>query len=89
MVEEININYELLPKSSLDICFNKLITHLRLQMLIKCDYKPVRETSENTLLYTKHENRALTISHLSLELSTNMTNLTVRNLKSFEEYICQ
>jgi hypothetical protein len=46
----------------------------------------VRETPENILLHTKLENRAFTTRHLSLELSTNMTNLTAQNLEPFDEY---
>jgi hypothetical protein len=57
-------------------------------MLINRDCKIVRETPENILLHTKLENRALTIRHLSLELSTNMANLTGQNLKLSDEYIC-
>jgi hypothetical protein len=85
LIEAIRINYNLLPKSPLDICFNKLITYLRLPMLINCDCKTVRETPEDILLHTKLENRALSTRHISLELSTNMTNLAARNVKSFQE----
>jgi hypothetical protein len=88
-MEAISINYDLLTKSSPDICLNKLITDLMLPVLMNCDCKTARETPENILLHTKLENRPLSTRHLSLELSTNMTNLTVRNLKSFEEYIWQ
>jgi hypothetical protein len=76
MIEAISINYDLLIKSSLDICFSKLITNLRLPMFIICERKTVRETPENILLHTKLENRALSTRYLSLNLSTNMTNLT-------------
>jgi hypothetical protein len=89
LIEVISINYSLLPKSSLDICFNKLITNLRLIMLINCDCKIITETPENILLHTKLANCALSTRHLSLELSTNITNLRARNLKPFDEYICQ
>jgi hypothetical protein len=58
-------------------------------MLINCGCKVVRETSENILLRTELENRALSTRHLSEELSTNMTNLKAQNLKLFEEYVCQ
>jgi hypothetical protein len=56
-------------------------------MLINCDCKTVREKPENILLHTKLENRALSTRHLSLESSTNMTNLTARNLKLFQVYM--
>jgi hypothetical protein len=36
-IKTISINYDLLPKSSPDMCFNKLITNLRMPMLIICD----------------------------------------------------
>jgi hypothetical protein len=55
LIEAIGINYDLLPKYSLDIGFNKLITNLRLPMLINCDCKTARETPENILLHTKLE----------------------------------
>jgi hypothetical protein len=80
-MEAISINYDLLPKSSLGICFNKLIISLRVIVLINCDSKTVRETPENILLHTKLENRALSSRHLSLESSTNVTNLVAQNLK--------
>jgi hypothetical protein len=56
-------------------------------MLINCDFKIVREAPENMRFHTKLENRAFSTRHITLELSTNMTNLTARNLKSFHEYI--
>jgi hypothetical protein len=84
MVETINMNYDLLPQFSLDICFNKLFTNLRLAMLINCDCKIVRETPENILFHIQLENRTLSTRHLALELSTNMTNLTARNLKPID-----
>jgi hypothetical protein len=88
LIEAISINYELLPESSLDICFNKLITNLGLPMfLIHCDCETVRDTPENILLHTKLENHTLSIRHLSLDLSTNVTNPKARNLKSFRDYI--
>jgi hypothetical protein len=89
LIEAISIHYDLLTKSSLDICLNKLSTNLRLKMLINCDYKIVRETPENILLYTKLENSALSTRHLSLELITNMANPTAQNFKPFYEYIRQ
>jgi hypothetical protein len=87
LIEAIRINYDLLPKSSLNVCFSKLLTNIRLPMLINYDCKIVRETPKNILLHTKLENRAISTRHLSLELSTNMTNLTARNVKSFKKYI--
>jgi hypothetical protein len=78
-MEATSINYDWLPKSLLDICFNELITNIRLPMLIHCDCKTVRETPQNVILHTKLENRTLKIRHLALELSTNMTNLKARN----------
>jgi hypothetical protein len=88
-MEEISLYYDLPPKSSLGICSTELITNLTLIMLITCGWKIVRETPENILLHTKLENRSLSTRHLSLELSTNMTNLTGQNVKAFNEYICQ
>jgi hypothetical protein len=58
-------------------------------MLINCDCETVTERPENTPLHAKLENRAHSTRHLSLELSTNMTNLNTRNFKQFDEYICQ
>jgi hypothetical protein len=89
LIEAISINYCLLQESSLEICFSKLLTNLRLPMMINCGCKTARETPGNILLHTKLENRAFTTRHLSLELSTNMTNVTARNLKPSDEYICQ
>jgi hypothetical protein len=59
MIEAIGINYDLFSKSSLNICFNKLITNLRLLMLINCGFKTARETPEHLLLYTKLEDGVL------------------------------
>jgi hypothetical protein len=53
-------------------------------------YSPLWEPQilpENTLLNTKLVNRALSTRHLSLVLSTNMMNLTARNLKSSDEHM--
>jgi hypothetical protein len=47
------INYDLLPKSSLDTCLNILIANPRLPMLINRDCIIVRETPENILLHIK------------------------------------
>jgi hypothetical protein len=85
VLEAISANYNLLPNSSLGICFNKLFTNLGLPTLINCDYKTARGTPKNTLLYTKLENLTLSTRHLSLELSTNVTNQTERNLKRLGE----
>lgn len=79
LTEAIYINYNLRPKYSLEICFNKLITYIRLPNWIKCDRKTVRETSENTLLHTNLGNRALSTRHLEQVLSNNMTNITEQN----------
>lgn len=62
---------------------NKLITDLGLIMLIKSRRKIVRETPQNTVLHTKLKNREPSAPHL--DSSTNMTNLTARNLKPFVE----
>jgi hypothetical protein len=86
VIEGININYNLLEKSSLDISFNKLFTNLWLPLLKRCDYKTVRESPENILLHTELENPALSTCHIKLKLSTKMTNLTAQNLKSVTEY---
>jgi hypothetical protein len=86
MIQIISINYDLLPKFPLDNCFNKLITNLGEIILINCDCKIVRETPENILLHKNLENSALSTRHLSLELSTNMTNQTERNLKHISQY---
>jgi hypothetical protein len=80
-MEVISTNYDLRPQSALDICFNKLITNIRLIMLIYCDCKTVKQTPQNILLHTKLQDRTLSTRHLSLESSTNMTNLTALNLK--------
>jgi hypothetical protein len=88
-IKAISISYDLPVKSSLDICFNKLTTNLRLPILINCDCKTVTETPENILLHANLANCALSTRHLSLEFSTNMTNLKARSLKSLEKYSCQ
>lgn len=54
-------------------------------MFIKCDCKTVQEARENILLHTKLENRTPSTRHLSLEVSTNVTNLKAQDFKSFQE----
>jgi hypothetical protein len=66
-----------------------MITIIKLPTLINNDCKMLKETPENILFHTKPQNRAFRRSHLSLESSTNMTNLKARNLKSFDKYDCQ
>jgi hypothetical protein len=45
------------------------------------DIKTATETPHSTLLHAKLEIRATTTRHLSLDFSSNTTNLTARNLK--------
>jgi hypothetical protein len=59
MIETISINYDLCPKSSLDICFNEVITNLRLPMLTNSYRKTVIKTPENTLLHIKLKIRSV------------------------------
>jgi hypothetical protein len=51
LIEAISINYDLLTKSSPDICLNKVITNLWLPMLTNHDCGIATETPEK-LLFT-------------------------------------
>jgi hypothetical protein len=81
LIEEISLNYDLRTKSSMGVCFSKLIPHLKLPVLMNCDCKTARKSTSAH----KSLNRAFTLRHLALEFSTNMTNLTILKLTSFKE----
>jgi hypothetical protein len=65
LTKAISINYDLIPKSSLDIYINKLITDLRLPLLIECDCKTVRETP-NTHFCIQTSKTALSLNATSV-----------------------
>jgi hypothetical protein len=65
LIEATSINYDLLPKSSLDVCCNKLITNLRLLMLMNCDSNTVRKRHKHTFANKAWKPRLLNTQYLN------------------------
>jgi hypothetical protein len=65
LIEAITINYNLFPKSSLDTRFNKLITNLRLPMLMNLDCMTVEETPESPSAHRVGKQRAANTTSLT------------------------